>query len=278
MRPPVKGHGLHRVHQGPGQDGQATRSSRSSRSRTRRTRRSSGCGSMSTCTTPRKEVVRRHAAGCATPIAPGEIAEITTVGACEAGHHRQPDAVLARQRRGASRRRSRSSRTTKQAARPRSRPGPDPAVNGQLPVGRSGVMRALQCAHDSAEQRPALPHRQVRLRSRHHAGETPQAGSTRSARRPRRSAPRCSGLTEAQLEHAVSRRRLDGAAGDPPHAREPHERVHPLQAGADGGQPDDQALRRGRVGEAARRRARADRDARWRCSRRCTSGGWRSSR
>src|SRR5262245_3647605 len=52
---------------------------------------------------------------------------------------------------------------------------------------------------------------------------------------------------------------MDGAAGGPPRAREPRERVHPLQARADGREPDDKTLQRRRVGEAARRAARADR-------------------
>ena len=57
-------------------------------------------------------------------------------------------------------------------------------------------------------------------------------------------------------EHAVSRRRLDGPPGRAPRAGKPHERVHALQAGADGRQPDDQAVRRrsrgSKLGDVAR--------------------------
>ena len=85
-------------------------------------------------------------------------------------------------------------------------------------------------------------------------------------RRPRRP-------VRPPARHAVSAGRLDGPAARPPRARQPHERVRPLQAGADRGQSRRSSRTTKLRGRSCRHASDADRRRRSRCWRRCTSAG-----
>ena len=115
------------------------------------------------------------------------------------------------------------------------------------------------CAHYNARMTAIndlrFPTGKLHLRPRRHAANA--RGSIDAIRTtPAALRAAVAGADRAQLDTPYREGRLDRASGRPPRAREPHERVRPLQAGADGRQPDDQAVQRGRVGEADRRDAR----------------------
>src|SRR6266478_615212 len=71
----------------------------------------------------------------------------------------------------------------------------------------------------------------------------------------------CSGKRpeRAAVEHAVSRRGLDGATSGASRSRQPHERVRAIPAGVDGARANHQALRRSALGGAGGCQVGADR-------------------
>src|SRR6266849_2095406 len=73
-------------------------------------------------------------------------------------------------------------------------------------------------------------------------------------------AARCGKRVErTAVEHAVSRRGLDGAAGGASRSRQPHERVRAIPAGTDGTGANHQALRRSALGGVGGCQVRAHR-------------------
>ena len=94
--------------------------------------------------------------------------------------------------------------------------------------------------------------------------------------RPDRRAARATSRTRSRrcrpaARHAVPRRRMDGAAGGASPGRQPPERLHADQAGADRRQAGDQDLRGATLGRAAGRAAPPTRPSRWRSSTACTT-------
>ena len=94
--------------------------------------------------------------------------------------------------------------------------------------------------------------------ARHSRGADSDAAP--AARAPARRRRR---IERRSTRHALPRRRLDRAPGGASPGRQPRQGLHPLQAGADRRLAHHQALRRGRLGQAARQ-PRCPSRVRWR--------------
>ena len=93
---------------------------------------------------------------------------------------------------------------------------------------------------------------------------------------PARLAAEVAGLSDAQLDTPYRPEWMDRAASRASCARQPSERVHPLQAHRYRGSAEAQDVQRRPRGPSSSTGAAARSTSRWCCSRRCISGGSRS--
>ena len=170
---------------------------------------------------------------------------------------RQSDDVRARQRQSRTPRSRFKIASCSQTFEPASRRSAS-AVRARMRAWLTSRYPAGKFSFDPA------PHARHARRLHQRRSPSAPAALRRGGRRPDRRAAR----------NAVPAGRLDRASGRPSRARQPHERVHPLQAGADRRQPDHQAVRRRRPGRASRTPRARRSTRRWRCSTRCTGAGW----